>query len=229
MYNTLPTQVKAFLNTTQDIQGFVGYSAAHNAVIAAFRGTVDIKNWLANIDFKQVAYSKCGGCMVHDGFYNAYAEVSAIVKGQVQLILNKYRTAAVYVTGHSLGGALATIAALDIKTTFGKVDQFYSYGEPRVGNGAFAAYFEAQMPVYRVIHYADIVPHVPPLGLNNYTHGGQQLWYAENMQTYKACTAEDATCSNSLPKNSLNTNDHQLTTYLQMPTNLIQMLGLRRD
>lgn len=178
MYTPPLTKVKAFLNTTGNIQGFVGYSAPHNAVIAAFRGTVDIKNWISNIQFAQVAYPKCSGCAVHDGFYNAYQEVSATVKAQVQLIVNKYRTAAIYVTGHSLGGAIATIAALDIKSTFGRLDQFYSYGEPRVGNSAFASYFAGQMPVYRVIHYADIVPHVPPFGLLDYTQGGSQLWYA---------------------------------------------------
>ena len=222
-------QVKAFLNTTQNIQGFVGYSSTHHAIIAAFRGTVDIKNWLANIDFKQVAYPKCSGCLVHEGFYKGYAEVSATVKAQVQLIFNKYSTAAIYVTGHSLGGALASLAALDLKATFGKLSEFYSYGEPRLGNAAFATYFASQMPVHRVIHYADIVPHVPPYGLNNYTQGGAQYWYAENMQTYKTCTAEDSTCADSLPPTDLNTNDHQLSAYLQMPASLMQMLGLRRD
>jgi predicted lipase len=196
----------------------VGYSATHNAVIAAFRGSVDVKNWIANLDGTQVAYPKCSGCNVHQGFYNAYAEVSATVKGQVQLILSKYRTAGVYVTGHSLGGALATLAALDIKSTFGRVDQFYTYGEPRVGNAAFASYFAGAFPIYRVVHYADIVPHVPPYGLFGYTHGGTQIWYTEDMQTYQSCTAEQTTCMNSLSPTSLNTNDHSLSTYLKMAT-----------
>lgn len=47
------------------------------------------------------------------------------------------------------------------------------------------------------------------------------------MQTYKTCTAEDSTCANSLPKTQLNTNDHQLSTYLAMPTSLIEMFGFR--
>lgn len=217
-------QIKAFLNTTEDIQGFVGYSATHNAVIAAFRGSVDVKNWMANLDATQVAYPKCSGCAVHKGFYNAYAEVSATVKAQVQLILSKYRTAAIYVTGHSLGGALASLAALDIKSTFGKVNEFYTFGEPRLGNAAFASYFAGAFTVNRVIHYADIVPHVPPLNLLGYTHGGSQVWYAENMQSYQTCTAEDPKCSDSLPKSSLNTNDHSLSTYLQMPTSLLGYL-----
>lgn len=224
--NSTLMQIKAFLDITQDIQGFVGFSEAHHAVIVALRGTTDVKSWLASNDFKQVSYPKCGGCQVHEGFYNGYAEVSATVKDQVQLIFDKYRSATlIYVTGHSLGGAIATVAALDLKATFGKVSEFYSYGEPRVGNVAFATYFDSQIPVHRVIHYADIVPHVPPYGLN-YTHGGAQYWYDEEMQIYRICTAEDNTCANSLPETALNIKDHQLSTYLQMPTSL---LSLRHD
>jgi len=98
--------------------------------------------------------------------------MSAIVKAQVQFILSKYRTAAIYVTGHSVGGAIANLAALDIKSTFGRVDLFYSYGEPRVGNQIFANYSQFQMLMYRVIHYADSVTHVPNIGLTDYYHGG---------------------------------------------------------
>jgi predicted lipase len=62
-----------------------------------------------------------------------------------------------------LGSALATIGALDIRTLFGHVDQLYTFGEPRVGNEAFASYVTSSIPErYRIIHYADIVPHVPP-------------------------------------------------------------------
>lgn len=45
-------------------------------------------------------------------------------------------------TGHSLGAAEATFAALDIKRTIGRVDIFYNYGTPRIGNDKFADYVE---------------------------------------------------------------------------------------
>jgi predicted lipase len=75
------------------MQGFVGYSAKHNAVIVAFRGSVDLKNWMMDFDSTEIAYSKCSGCKIHLGFYKSYMEVSAEVKYQVQYILSKYRTA----------------------------------------------------------------------------------------------------------------------------------------
>ena len=137
------SQVKAFSTVTQEeFRGFVGYSAADNAVIVAVRGTDDSVNWIGSVDQTMdfVAYPKCNPCMVNARMYNTYLEMSALVKAQVQFILSKYRTAAIYVTGHSIGGALAALAALDIKATFGKVDQFYSYGQPRLGNQNFANY-----------------------------------------------------------------------------------------
>lgn len=172
------------------MQGFVAYEQQKNAIIVAFRGSVDIKSWIADLDAPQMSYPKCTGCMVHVGFYKAYMEVSPSIKAQVQIILSKYRTAQIYVTGHSLGGAMAVVAALDIKATFGKLDQFYSYGQPRVGNQAFADYFASQISSgHRVVHYADIVPHLPPLTMFGYRHGGSQIWYTEDMQKYQVCSA----------------------------------------
>jgi putative lipase involved disintegration of autophagic bodies len=52
----------------------------------------------------------------------------------VQTLTALYRDANIWVTGFSLGGALGVLAALDIKEIFGKVNQFYSFGMPRVGN-----------------------------------------------------------------------------------------------
>lgn len=48
-----------------------------------------------------------------------------------------------YVIGHSMGGALAHLAALDIRSRFGGADlHVFTFGAPRVGNAVFAAFFE---------------------------------------------------------------------------------------
>lgn len=66
------------------------------------------------------------------------------------------------VTGHSLGGSLAILAAADLAKSH-KIDQVYTFGQPRVGNAAFATYYQNLVPnTFRLIDYADIVPHVPP-------------------------------------------------------------------
>lgn len=115
-------QIKSFINQTRDIQGFVGYSHDKKAIIASFRGSVDFKNWIADLDDRQIAYIKCTGCTIHEGFYKAYQEISATVRNQVQTLLSKYPGSPIYISGHSLGGALAQVGALDIKAIFGRVD-----------------------------------------------------------------------------------------------------------
>ena len=65
---------------------------------------------------------------MHQGFYNAFMSVEHYVRIDVQGLLQLYRDAKIYVTGYSLGSALATIAALDLKNIFGHVDQHYTFG-----------------------------------------------------------------------------------------------------
>jgi predicted lipase len=62
-----------------------------------------------------------------------------------------------------LGGSLAILATADLKSLYGNVDLTYTFGQPRVGNAAFAQWFGANNAnVFRLIDYADIVPHLPP-------------------------------------------------------------------
>ena len=85
------------------------------------------------------------------------------MRAEAQKLLALHRDAKIFVTGYSLGSALATIGALDLKTIFGHVDQLYTFGEPRIGNEAFADFVTRSITErFRIIHYADIVPHLPP-------------------------------------------------------------------
>ncbi len=80
----------------------------------------------------------------------------------LQAIRALHRNASIYITGHSLGGALAALSAPDIKQVYGNISALYTYGEPRVGNDHFAAYYLSVVASNRIVHYADLVPHVPP-------------------------------------------------------------------
>lgn len=126
--------VKAFSNTTGDIQGFTGYSSSLNAIILSFRGSSNIQNWIINLSFNQIAYSRCGNCKVHNGFFTGFNTVKSTVISQIQALRALHRDAKIYITGHSLGGALAVLATPDIKDTFGSVAEVLTFGQPRVGN-----------------------------------------------------------------------------------------------
>jgi hypothetical protein len=87
----------------------------------------------------------------------------------------------------------------------------YTFGQPRIGNQKFATYFESKIPyTYRVINYADSIPHVPPSAFS-YFHGGHEIWYnPRGMTSFKECVAEDNKCANSISALALNTKDHLL-------------------
>ncbi len=78
-------------------------------------------------------------------------------------------------TGHSLGGAVATLAAAYLRAAGNAVD-LYTYGSPRVGNDAFANFVSAQAGLeIRVTHLDDPVPRLPPL-LFSYRHTSPEYW-----------------------------------------------------
>ena len=195
--------------------GYTGYSADLNAVIVTFRSTASVQNWIVNVDANQVKYPLCDGCLVHQGFYNGFLGVEGYIRQNVQALLATYRGAKIMVTGFSLGSALAVFGALDLKQIFNKVDEFYSFGQPRVGNENFASYFTQQVAThFRVIHYADIVPHLPPQTPLPYSHFAYEIWYDENMKTYKTCGAEEYSCSKSLLPFKWSTSDHDIAAYI---------------
>ena len=49
-----------------------------------------------------------------------------------------------------------------MQSTMYEVITYYTFGQPRVGNNIFASYFSSLLSDYRVVHYADVVPHLPP-------------------------------------------------------------------
>lgn len=164
-----------------DTFGFVGYSLKDNEVVLSFRGTngADFLNWLTNIVYYRVQYSDIPDTQVHSGFYTAYTAVSWACLRALEPLLAKYPTASLMITGHSLGGALATFAAIDIKRSLnldGHAVHFYTFGSPRTGNQAFTDYVMTLMPDYnRVTHYTDLVVQVPPRQMG-FNHAGNEAW-----------------------------------------------------
>ncbi|BDA45987.1 probable lipase at C-terminar half [Coccomyxa sp. Obi] len=107
--------------------------------------------------------------MVHKGFWRSWSAHG--VRDRVLDFLRKLLADSklapadwhVYLTGHSLGGALATLAAYDIQAAFFSIRdlQVYTYGAPRTGNYAFARDYEELVPeTWHVVHDADLIPRV---------------------------------------------------------------------
>jgi hypothetical protein len=108
----------------------------------------------------------------------------------------------IVVTGHSLGGAIATLCAQYLSTVYPYVS-IYTYGSPRVGNYAFAELFNSTVTdSYRVINRDDIVPHLPYFASTNFHHVPREIWfYVGGEYPYAICglSGEDQSCADSLP------------------------------
>ncbi len=150
------------------------YLAVHETyAVLAFKGTVPSQSETikTDADFKLVR-AKYGE--FHHGFLDTFQDLS---KG-IEAALSKLDVP-IYVTGHSLGGALALVATTFLKEQ-DKLAACYTYGCPRVGNDQFADHL-FKVPVYRCVHHADLVPAVPfyALGFRDY---GDMRYLTDNGQ-----------------------------------------------
>ncbi|XP_031472882.1 lipase [Nymphaea colorata] len=145
------------------------------------------------------------------------------VLSQIESLHRIYRNAGIYITGHGLGGAFAILAATDIKSLYQSADAVYTFGQPRVGNEQFASYYAKTLPeTYRVINFADIVPHLPATSAG-YLHSSFEEWYQTGMKTYKTCEGESPNCSNTVLPQSWSISDNNINNYITISTDPSQL------
>lgn len=104
-------------NLIHDTEGYVGYLPSDRSIYVVFRGSISTRNWLTDFNaFKTpyLTFPECN-CEVHEGFYKTEQNVIDRIIREV----NRLKTFlpsdyAVKVTGHSLGAALAQLAAMDL-------------------------------------------------------------------------------------------------------------------
>ena len=147
-----------------DTRGFIGVHPLQQKIYVVFRGSTSIINWIEDMDAFQVEYhdSRCNHCKVHDGFYYAEQSVIADVERDVKKLLDEYPSFQVVVTGHSLGAALASLAALDLQRSGIDGVTLINFGSPRFGNVHLAEFASEKLRHrYRVTHSQDPAPHCP--------------------------------------------------------------------
>ncbi len=144
-------------------------------IIVAFKGTQSPKDFLTDAEFElaDTPYGK-----VHDGFYKALIEVWEDMFKTIESFKDNNQT--VWFCGHSLGAALATLAAAEYVLVKHKtINGLYTIGQPRTGNDVFANNFDAKLKdkSFRYINNADIVTRNPVPGLIlKYRHIGVPLY-----------------------------------------------------
>ncbi len=145
--------IQCFKGTEQNA-GYLAVSAKHGFAVLAFKGTVPSEWGTVKTDLNFWFYKKGPG-EFHDGFYTAFKSM----ENEIMRALKKMRVP-IYLCGHSLGGAIAIMAAINLPNT----DRFgacYTFGSPRICDLKEVIYFY-KVPVYRVVHSNDVVPALPP-------------------------------------------------------------------
>jgi predicted lipase len=179
--DAIRTGVTAAVKVGRQIEVFYGFLLeSDDDSILVFRGTQRTAEWLGNIYAVQQDYlhPQTGESLgrIHQGF-----------RGIADTIINPLAVDAVrainpnkpcYVSGHSLGSALATILALDIALAVPELQsqlQVYVYASPRVGNPEFARNYARILPnSFRITNLADPIPTMPPTKLRaEFVHVGE--------------------------------------------------------
>ena len=135
-------------------QAFVAYNDEY--AVLAFRGTEADRIGDIKADAKAVQTTCPMGGRVHQGFQDQYEDVEDVI--EAALDRDNVKGKPLFITGHSLGGAVATIGTRRLDATR-QVAACYTYGSPRVGTEEWVGRLKS--PVYRIVNSADPVPMVP--------------------------------------------------------------------
>ncbi|MFF0817191.1 lipase family protein [Rhodococcus sp. NPDC003318] len=195
-------------------------SSDGSVVILAYRGTepTNVVNWLTDADVHpdKIAFPfpktegadavEAGTYAVHAGFYRnvratRFAVVAALQRAlQGRSVLDDDEETplkpmpgpmtTLYLTGHSLGGAMAALMAVMLSVEKGYIEPFepvfkgaYTFGAPMVGSPEFAAACAAHdfldRNVLRYVYRKDLVPHLPPSDSDHFEHFGREYRYGD--------------------------------------------------
>lgn len=147
------------------------FAAGADMRVLAFRGSDDLKAWQTNLKTRPVAWSGPG--RVHQGFLRAL-EAAWAALGDT---LTAEDPRPLLITGHSLGGALATLTASRLPHAL-----LYSFGAPRAGDAVFSHEMDKRAEHhFRYVGYRDPVCLLPP-GLLGYCHCGTVYYIGKEGQ-----------------------------------------------
>ena len=152
--------IKALFIKSSKCQGWLFFTKDKKLIIAV-RGTrrVHRNDWLVNLDFRSVKHPRAG--KVHSGYYAQSLEMYTELKKHLLDFNHVYKQ--IYLTGHSMGGAVAQHLSEFLVLDGFPVTQVCTFGQPRIGDKKFAHYYDQQLKIdlHRFVNQNDIVPRLP--------------------------------------------------------------------
>ncbi|KAH9988438.1 Alpha/Beta hydrolase protein [Russula compacta] len=175
--------VQTFSNVLTHAHGFVARDDKRCEIVVAFRGSHELADMFTDGNLMLAPLASRGiqnnTASVHCGFLISYNSVRTTVIRTVHNQLRNFPGYVVVVTGHSMGGALASIAALSIKSNIPTAEvRLFTFGQPRTGDAAYADLLEITIGrdnIFRAVHTWDGVPTMIPEALG-YHHHAREYW-----------------------------------------------------
>ena len=131
-------------------------------LVVSFRGTDNLRETLA--DFVIITAETKNSAFegkVHKGFWKLYNNIRAELLAKVKLYAQGDKK--IYVSGHSMGAAMAIFTAHELNHLGYNIAGLYEFASPRVGNTVLSEFFRAQdFPKFNIAEPNDIVPQIPP-------------------------------------------------------------------
>lgn len=160
-------------------------------IVVSLRGSRSVRNWLANINFDTIPTDICPGCTVHQGFWRSWLEARPRIMAAVRNAVAANPGFAIISSGHSLGGAIATLCAANLRND-GYTVALVRPDSPSPENSTNIVtvhlwcsssrkannrrlYQQTARGNYRVTHTDDIVPKLPGI-LFGYRHVGPEYF-----------------------------------------------------
>ena len=183
-------QMSDFLGPTQSrvFYGFVAVGGDPVTAVVALRGTASKTEWWDDLHWKLVPFTSVSdGGQVAEGFFDVYRTLGTMTPGE-QASSQPARSFALevadtivsfangldpaiptVVSGHSLGGALATLLVADLAANTTVKPQAWTFASPHVGDATFAARYGGLIGVsWRIYNLVDVVPYFPADSSDNY-------------------------------------------------------------
>jgi hypothetical protein len=220
-------KVKDFKEQTH---GYVSIDTPRKEIEVVMRGTMSLHDAKVDIEFLPAPYDipgseGCEGCTLHKAIQAVTRAVMPGILETVADLKTKNPDFKILVTGHSLGGmscphnvhytkarltaslgATCSLIALALRRKYGEVVTGVCMGSPRVGDPKFSKFFESYWTpgsYYRVTHWKDGVPQLPP-AFTGFRHAGREYWISKETPTgpqdVVACDGnEDINCDRQFP------------------------------
>ena len=155
-------------------------AANDELILVAFRGTepTALADWITDLNL-DLMRGPLGG-EVHSGFYDSLSNIWCDFDGEVRRLQSR-KPRPLFVTGHSLGGAMANLAVARWVELRRPVHSLYTFGQPRAGDKVFSLNFDFvfKTTTFRFVNNCDIVSRVPPRALG-YRHTGTLKYFNDD-------------------------------------------------